>query len=345
MREWEVYSSVFGIQWHITPRCDKNCLHCYVRDPETYKKELENELSQEDLVKICDRIEEFKNKYNANVSVSITGGNPILRKEYRNIVKRLKKEKIPITILGNVYKLDEEVDFLKYNIKEYQLSLDGTKEFNDKVRGPGSWEETMRGIDILKSNNIEVGIMYTVSKDNMNYIKEVYDICSEKQVNRFSFDRVVPLGNAKDMVLPSASDYKNFLYNIYLHTVSKGGSILALKDQLFKPLLNEMGLFKPKQTNKIINGCLVGVSGLSILADGTVYPCRRLPIEIGKLPEQSIEEIFFDSPELNELREYESIAGCGECDLLPYCRGNRCVAYAQKKDYFSEDPQCWRCKE
>ena len=344
MKEWEIYPSSFGIQWHITANCDGNCGHCYVKDPLSYKKELENELSSEDLLKISDRIVEFKNKFHTDVSVVLTGGHPLMRPDYKEVIKNLKRSEIPIRILGNPSYLDSEIDFLKLiDLKEYQVSIDGNKETHNSIRGENySFDRVMEAIDFLNSNNIAVGVMYTLNKNNMKDLKDILDICVEKEIHRFSFDRVVPFGNAKNYELPSSKDYKEFLYDIYLHTISKGRQI-NLKDQLYKPLLNEMGLFKPKQRKTVISGCMVGVSGLSILSDGTVYSCRRLPIEIGKMPEQSIEEIFF-SQEMEDLRDYENIEGCGECNLISYCRGNRCVAYATTGDYFAKDPQCWRCE-
>ena len=346
MKEWEIYPSAFGIQWHITAECDGNCKHCYVRDPKTYKKEIENELSLEELLKICDKIIQFKNKFHTDVSVILTGGHPLMRSEYKDIMKKLDKVNIPIRMLGNPSHLNSEIDFLKNsNLKEYQLSVDGNKEIHNQIRGKNySFDGVMNAIDFLNSKNIPIGIMYTISKSNMNYLKNIFDKCVNKEVHRFSFDRVVPFGNAKEEELPNSEEYKKFIYDVYQHAISRDQQ-LVLKDQLYKPLLNEMGLFKPKKVDKIISGCLVGISGLSILSDGTVYPCRRLPIDIGKLPEQSIEEIFLESQEMKDLRDYESIEGCGECDLLPYCRGDRCVAYAVYGDYFAKDPQCWRCEK
>lgn len=62
MLEWEFYSTAFPIQWHITVRCDKQCIHCYTKDPVSYRRELEEELSPDDLIKIVDRITEFRQK-------------------------------------------------------------------------------------------------------------------------------------------------------------------------------------------------------------------------------------------------------------------------------------------
>lgn len=352
MQQWEFSADGFPIQWHITVECDKKCRHCYTTDEKTYEKELKNVLDTKTVLAICERIIEFKNGFNIPVSVSVTGGHPLLRSDYRDILSALRKQDIGVEILGNPSRLEKEMDFLRsVDITGYQISLDGDEKIHDSIRGKGAFQEAMRGIECLKANDINADVMFTLSKLNMDKLEYVSDLCIDKGVRRFSFDRIVPMGRATGIEdsLPSAKEYKEFLLKTFEHYVSRSRenhtTMLALKDQLWKPLLYEMGIFKPRKVDKIISGCPVGVSGMTILADGTALPCRRLPIEIGKLPEQSIEEIFLKSKKMNELREYGEIEGCGECEINSYCRGNRCIAYATTGNYFAKDPQCWRVKE
>ncbi len=98
----------------------------------------------------------------------------------------------------------------------------------------------------------------------------------------------------------------------------------------------------PKDKEMIYNGCGIGSSILTVLADGTVYSCRRLPIQIGKVPEQSIKDIFINSPEHNKMRQVEKMQKCSKCELLQFCRGCPAVAYAIYGDYMAPDPQCWK---
>lgn len=350
MLSWEFCPPAFPIQWHITVKCNRKCKHCYTTDPITYKNELEKELYLEDMLKVVNRLIEFRTKYKVPVSVAITGGDPFFKKGHKTLLKELYKKDFPIQILGNPSNSIEQVDLLKeVNIRGYQLSLDGLKKYHDEVRGKGSFDETIKSIDFLNSYNIPVHIMFTLSKFNSKDLKPLMTLCAKMNVSRFSFDRLVPLGRAKNWhSLFSPEEYKNFLFNTFQHQINlrKKGLLTryAFKDRLWRLLFYDLKIFKPRKTSKIISGCLVGVTGLAILADGSVLPCRRLPVKIGQLPEQSIEEIFF-SREMNELRSFESIKNCSECELLPYCRGNRCVAYSTYGDYFAPDPQCWRFEE
>ncbi len=94
-------------------------------------------------------------------------------------------------------------------------------------------------------------------------------------------------------------------------------------------------------------GCAAGVSGLTILPDGTITPCRRLHIPIGNVRQDSLREIWASSSVLKLLRDRSSYNGkCGNCDRWTVCRGCRAIAYAYsrskgKNDFLAEDPQCF----
>jgi radical SAM protein with 4Fe4S-binding SPASM domain len=86
---------------------------------------------------------------------------------------------------------------------------------------------------------------------------------------------------------------------------------------------------------------LIGYAGLAVLADGKVMACRRLPIIIGKLPQQKIWDIFLESSVLEELRRFDKLEKCSSCDNFEHCKGCRAVAYGYYGSYYSKDPGCW----
>jgi len=94
-------------------------------------------------------------------------------------------------------------------------------------------------------------------------------------------------------------------------------------------------------------GCAAGVSGLTVLPDGTVTPCRRMPVPIGNIRKDSLREIWASSEILNALRDKSRYKGrCGECNKWSACRGCRAIAAAfagadDKAGYLAEDPQCF----
>jgi len=89
--------------------------------------------------------------------------------------------------------------------------------------------------------------------------------------------------------------------------------------------------------------CSVGNNALTIMHDGTIYPCRRLPIPIGNALTDSFYKVWYTSEVLWNIRNTKNIKGkCSGCDFIPICRGCRAIAYALTGDYLAEDPQCWK---
>ncbi|MCG2778337.1 MAG: SPASM domain-containing protein, partial [Desulfobacterales bacterium] len=82
---------------------------------------------------------------------------------------------------------------------------------------------------------------------------------------------------------------------------------------------------------------------LTIMHDGTIYPCRRLPTPIGNALTDSFFKVWYTSEVLWNVRNHNNIKGkCADCELIPVCRGCRAMAYALTGDYLAEDPQCWK---
>jgi radical SAM protein with 4Fe4S-binding SPASM domain len=99
--------------------------------------------------------------------------------------------------------------------------------------------------------------------------------------------------------------------------------------------------------NTAVSGCAAGLSGLTIQPDGTVTPCRRLPLSIGNVRKDSLRELWVSSPILEALRNRNRYKGkCGACSRWAVCRGCRAIAYAWSRargadDFCGDDPQCF----
>ena len=111
----------------------------------------------------------------------------------------------------------------------------------------------------------------------------------------------------------------------------------------FLRLLTWIGFFIPRHIameEKIISGCAVGYHGLAIESDGSVYPCRRLPIILGNIFRDDIVDIW-NHPIMDNLRNRDMLKGkCGRCEYIWLCGGCRGIPYALKGDYLEEDSQC-----
>ncbi len=185
--------------------------------------------------------------------------------------------------------------------------------------------------------------MSTVSKANVKEIPLLIKHIVGLKVKSYAFARYCPTHNdIEDMFTPM--EYRSFLdsmWKIYSKYVDSGVNFV-LKDHLWQLYLMEEGLFDPVDTEGIIvAGCGLGISHLSVLADGTVMACRRFNSPVGKVPEQSFSDIFFNQ-KMNEYRDYSTLEKCKDCNLLNYYRGCMAVAYGVNRRHTAPDPQCWK---
>jgi radical SAM protein with 4Fe4S-binding SPASM domain len=95
-------------------------------------------------------------------------------------------------------------------------------------------------------------------------------------------------------------------------------------------------------TDEFVYHCTAGETLLTVMANGDVVPCRRMPIPVGNVYTGALLDLYRESPLLLRLREPEQVAeGCQGCDHHTSCRGGlRCLSYATYGDPWQADPGC-----
>jgi radical SAM/SPASM domain protein of ACGX system len=328
-------------------------MHCYLYDSPTYERELKNELSYKDCCKVVDDFSDTFKNWGMPTWISFTGGDPLLRKDIFDLITYVREKGIGVGILGNPNHLDyETAKRLKdLGISRYQVSIDGLERTHDKLRDrKGLFKDTIRAIHVLEDVGIPSVVMFTLSRENVDELIGVIRTVAKEGASIFDFARIVPIGAGEQLKgrMLTPHEYRKLLLKVleeYKYLQENGcRTYFGRKDHLWRLLYQELGLLKPlpKDRETIYSGCGIGSSILTILADGTVYACRRLPVEIGRVPQQSIKEIFINSPEHNKMRQVENMQKCSKCELMQFCRGCMAVAYGAYGDYMAPDPQCWK---
>ncbi len=343
-----------GIQWHITTDCDQKCKHCYMFESDSYQFEKRNTLNLQACFLFVDQYCKILNRLDITGSLHISGGDPILRSDFWDILDYINQKKnIKITILGNPYHIDDRTaKKLKiYNVVSYQISLDGLESTHDYFRKKGSFKDSLRALETLNRHGISTKVMFTLSKQNKNELIDLYKfISSLDYIDTFGFDRMVPEGVGKKLDKEgrlTPEEHKELLYKMYNSEIELNSHIFSpRKDQMWKPLFYEMGLLKPlpKPNDTIWSGCGVGGHILTVLSDGTILSCRRINEKIGRFPQDNLWDVFINSPILEKYRDLTYYEECKNCDLGPFCRGCPAIKKGYYGDPFKPDPHCWLAK-
>lgn len=332
--------SDFYFQWHITNKCNNRCKHCYHDD---YGKS--SELSEKDLMKIANDMNESLKKLNYIASIAITGGEPFVEKEkFYNLLHYVDglDRIISYDILTNGTLLDEE-DMKKLKLckkfRRIQVSLEGScAAKHDFIRGTGDFDRVIKAIKLLKKHSFTVAVMTTITRNNMNDIDNIVNLLSDLKVDFAAFERFVPEGQGlgiQDLAL-NKEEIKNCYQKIAnLSRKVKTPSILTYRALYI--------LCSQANEDNMGAMCSAGTNSLAIMPNGDLYPCRRLPIKVGNVLEDGIINVWFSSEVLWNLRNFSKVKGkCKNCKNFVMCRGCRSIAYAKTGDYMEEDPQCWK---
>jgi AdoMet-dependent heme synthase len=254
-----------------------------------------------------------------------------------------------------------------------QVSIEGPEEIHDAIRGMGTFAKAVTGVKEMVAAGIPVSLNATISRLNADNLSAIVSLGRDLGAKKVGFSRLVPQGNGaalSDSMLTAGEVLTTYRSLLSLNNggveVSTGDPIAAILETPMTGAISgrDAGAISfgnagavpvggrgrnhlPDAGTVPVGGCAAGISGLTILADGTVTPCRRLPIPLGNVRNDSLRQIWAESAVLNDLRDRTKYTGrCGTCPRRAICRGCRAIAYACNppgtgNGFLSDDPQCF----
>lgn len=342
------------LQWHVTSRCNNRCRHCYMFDSATLADEKSSELTSGEILSVLDNLADFEEKYGYTFRrFFLTGGDPLLRADWESIVAELHGRGKEVHLMGNPDSLTErKVEKLaRLGVKSFQLSLDGLREKHDSIRGASSFDLTQRQIPLLRRSGLDVNVMFTLFPYNsQDLIPLLNHVATNTLATSFSFDIGCSAGSAIDNMphnlKPGEIAELFAAYHESKRSLQRPDFRVSEKSNLHrlqKYARRELYPVIPDSCTRLA-GCLAGWNGLCLLSNGAALACRRLPVVVGKMPEQTFEELFLGCEFLKKLRRHEFYEGCSQCGFYSVCRGCPATTYGIKGNAFASDPHCFRDK-
>ncbi|EEY34500.1 anaerobic sulfatase maturase [Pseudoleptotrichia goodfellowii] len=216
--------------------------------------------------------------------------------------------------------------YKKYNYL-IGISIDGYKEIHDVFRlsakNKGTFEQVIKGAELLKNNNIEFNVLCVINKLVAENGKKVYSFFKEKDFRYMQFIPCIDSFNEKneneDYTL-TAKDYGIFLndtFSLWYEDFIKGNFIsIRYFDNLIRILLGE-----PPEACDMMGFC--SVNGV-VESNGDIYPCDFYVLDeykIGNIVNDKFENILFSE---NAVKFYTSSLKmsekCKKCKYLKICR-------------------------
>jgi len=330
----------FGFQWHVTDRCNGRCAHCYQDDFDGAR-----ELGLDRLVALAGRI--FAGLAGHRVTINVTGGEPLALPYLPELLRRLHDfpELAEANVISNGTIAEPAALAALAALPRFgcfKVSLEGHEAaIDDALRWPGHFAAAVGNLPAFVATGRPVVLMLTLSRRNLGCVAGIAELARARGAAGVIFERFVPLGRglamagealdaagwraAAEAICAAAgvdadpgelAPYRAF----WVHAAGAGGDPLA-------------GAL-----------CNLGGDSMCLMPDGTVFPCRRLPIPVGNALAEPFAAIRARLAEWAPEVTVKKITGasCGRCGVGG-CAGCRAHALAVTGDPFADDPQCWKC--
>ncbi len=320
----EFYEGTFTLQWHITHRCNLRCTHCYQDDYSAFE-------SREELLDVLNQYEAMLRACRFKGALNITGGEPLTHPDLFWLLEEARRRDMTAAVLtnGTLIGKAEALRLRHCGVSYVQVSLDGCEETHDAIRGKGSFRSATEGIRRLLAQDIDTTVSFTAQRKNLRELPKLARYCRRLGVNKLWFDRVViPSHEDTEQLSLTPRDFDRLCRRAA--RLNRSRSVSCARALQFIPC-----------RDKHIYRCTAGTRLLTVLADGTIMACRRLPLELGNVHDSDLLTVYRSAPELLALRQAKLPSDCEGCAYADACAGGaKCIAYARTGRCGAADPDC-----
>ncbi len=338
--------------WSITGACNLKCRHCFMSAPHAKH----GSPSHEQIINIADQLAEC-----GIFSVGLTGGEPLIRSDFLQIIDALNEREIGIDVIfTNGWLVDERfLDALdeRHVHPSFQLSFDGVG-MHDFLRGiDGAEERTLNALRLLKERDYDVSVSMCVHRRNRDTLRETVKLMAEYGVDSMKIGSMMELGDwmAHEMQTLQLSRQEELeMFESYIPQYFEDDapvSIMMSDTLMYTPGDKEWKFYAvtrcPKE-NEFMPSCGVIVQNLYIGAEGMVTPCMGMgdcgfAKNFPNLFQTPLKDILHDSPfndlcnvSVKEIRDHNP--KCRECRFVDRCIGGcRNSALIASDDYYGID--------
>ena len=344
--------------WSLTGACNLQCRHCFMSAPNA--KHGSPSLSQ--LLNIVDQLAEC-----GVFQVALTGGEPLIRPDFLNVVDALNRREIGIDVIfTNGWLVDEilldELD--KRNVHPpFQLSFDGVG-WHDFLRGvPGAEERTIRALKLLQEREHPVSVSMCMHRKNRHVLRESVRLLASLGVRSVKCGTMMELGEwakpeMQELQLSDEEELEMFEEYIPQYFEDDAPVSIMLGGMfMYTPGESEWKIFNRKvcsaEEETRMPSCGVLQRTFYIGAEGMVCPCMGMADCSGaphfpNLFETPLRDILGDSEftrlcsaTVGEVRDRSG--KCRDCRFVDRCTGGcRNAALLAGDNYYGVDPDLCR---
>ncbi len=316
------YPSLTTIYYYMSGECNLHCRHCWIAPH--FSNQIKTFLSWDELRPI------FVDALDLGLeAVKLTGGEPLLHPEFREILTGLNLLGLKTAVETNGTLLDEALGVLIQETETFiSISLDGSRaETHENLRKvKGSFDQTLRAANILQRLAINYQVIFSLHRGNAAELKEVVQLARELGAGSLKINPIAVEQRAGQMGRQGELFGARELLDLFKEA-------RALSDADFTIHFDLPPAFYPLIEAVSGQAGICGIHNLlGVLSNGTASICgigeQVEALNFGNLLNQGVKSIWKDHPVLQDLRiKIPAALGgvCSACIHAAYCLG-KCAA-------------------
>lgn len=325
MNELVVLKSPLSVNFEVTPICNLHCEFCF-----NAKKECRN-LSHPPLSRVKAILDELAR---AEVfEVRLFGGEFFTYPQWREVLEYADQLDFFLSFVSNgTYLTLKVVQKLKqHRVIGGAISLHGPKNVYEKICGvKNTFELVISGIRACIENNMEISILYTLTKENYFLVFDTIKWLKDHKIdiNEVNVGRLTPYGKAKDNWERTKLSFSNYMAVFtQLERIRTELNVLANFGDAF-PLC----MLSPKYHDFVI-GCWQGTGFGHIDHKGNIRSCSITQGSYGNILKTPLTEIW-----TNRLAHFRSLTWLPEkCQNCNNFCGGGCSASQYNGGMYAPD--------
>lgn len=264
----------------LTNKCNARCTFC-----QRWKSN-DKDLTTEEWKRI---LLDLRN--NGVINVSLSGGEPLLRRDLFELIAYCKDIGLSTTLNTNgliVHKYINEI--AGSGARSIYFSLDShSGEVHDTLRGVnGIFDITVENMKKLtRDGRVKVYINSIVTHENFRDIEKIIGLAKEIGVDGVGF---APVHDFKDGHFAINNELKNIDWDVFEKQIMNLESNFSIYPMSYYKRFQDLWNNSAELYKNI--RCVAGYIQIHIGPDGVVYPCQSMYVKMGSLKQDSFKNIW-----------------------------------------------------
>jgi SynChlorMet cassette radical SAM/SPASM protein ScmE len=175
----------------ITGRCNLRCLYCSHFDG---PGDVSGDLPAAEWLRFFEELNRC-----TVMSVTLSGGEPFVRSDIRDILDGIVRNRMRYTVLSNGTLITDDLAAYLASTRRcdaVQVSIDGSSPaVHDSCLGKGTFAKAVEGIRLLQKHGVPVAVRVTIHKDNVTDLENIARLLLEDlKLPAFSTNSASSLG-------------------------------------------------------------------------------------------------------------------------------------------------------